>query len=103
MLGSDLQLACNLPASVAMLAIFQLVQVPASDLQLAGSLTASVAMLVSDLQLTGSLPASVVILASDLQLAGSLSASVDAGGHWEASPLQPAGWQSPSFSCYACQ
>ena len=45
MLASDLQLGGSLPASVAMLAIFQLIQIPASVLQLAGSLPAPVAML----------------------------------------------------------
>ena len=66
----------SLPASVAMLAIFQLIEVPSSDLQLPCSLLASVVMLACDLQLAGNLLALVVMLASDPQLAGNLPAAV---------------------------
>ena len=55
--------AGSLPASVAMLAIFQLIEVPSSDLQLPCSLPALVVMLASDLKLAGNLPASVAMLA----------------------------------------
>ena len=63
MLASDLQLDDSLPAAVAMLAIFQLIEVPASVLQLAGNFPASVVMLASDLQLAGNLPAAAAMLA----------------------------------------